>query len=118
MVPVWVPGPVGIDYIDTTKQSTLKRLTFITCRKCDTPLRIEMVRDYDAKDATWLTIEPMVWVNPSWWYCTRCCLRPVPNCTELGGAPGFLPNQCHNKLITASKWRDTSFPAMSNYLAK
>lgn len=70
-LPKWKPGWVGIEWLDTAKGSKLDRVVFITCRspKCNRPLRIELVNEVQD---TWIPIEPMVWENPCWWFCTEC----------------------------------------------
>lgn len=100
----WEPDDIGGRCIDTTKGSCLKHIKFVTCRKCNVPLRIEMNREGENND-TWLSIEPMLWINGCWWFCTTCQKVPIKPASQTGGI-GFHDDYVKNLLITGNTMTD------------
>lgn len=103
----WIPGSVGIEAYNTTKASGISYIKYITCRKCDCPLRIDMYRRSAIEDS-WMVIEPMYWVNSCWWFCTGCQKERVKSSEETGGV-GFAASSIKNQgLFSHSKHRGQS----------
>jgi hypothetical protein len=51
------------------------------------------------------TIEPMIWVNPGWWFC-QDCYPDFPNKTPLlptGNHSGFIENMINLTFVNKSK---------------
>lgn len=109
-LPKWKAGHVGITEISCVNSGKTKELMFITCRKCDTPLRIEFKREESymkSKDDTWMSIEPMLYVNPCFWFCTDC--QKVPIQPPKVGETGFRSDALINRIVDKSKARGEDF---------
>lgn len=104
------PEDSGIAHIECNKNKNKKYIQFITCKKCNTPLRMQIQakkneHTYKTEDQWWHIIEPMVFVNSCWWFCTECYpyypdktpLLPTENRT------GFLNSAIQLLLITKTK---------------
>jgi len=112
------PGWVGIQRIycnasderDVVINNKYKYIDFITCRKCDTPLRMQIQAKTNKStskiiDQWWYTIEPMIWINGCWWFC-MACYPDYPDKTPLLPTEnkfGFLESAVNLKLVTKSK---------------